>query len=42
MDGQATGNWSGSLGTLATRDLVRTIGERWTVGLDHLVGLFQP
>ena len=22
--------------------LVRTIGDRWTVGLDDLVGLFQP
>ena len=24
------------------RVLVRTIGDRWTVGLDDLVGLFQP
>jgi len=22
--------------------LVRTIGDRQTVGLDHLIGLFQP
>ena len=24
------------------RGLVRTIGDRWLVGLDDLVGLFQP
>ena len=27
---------------VAGHGLVRTIGDRWTAGLDDLVGLFQP